>query len=67
MTTQKKETRAYTFFNKFGKEELMYVAYDLVFKDGVLENVYNSAHGDWGHSIERNSECFQFFNEKYNR
>lgn len=66
MMTQKKETRAYKFYNKFGKEEYMYVPYDLVFKDGFLERVYNSAHGDWGHAVEHNSECFQFFNEKYN-
>ena len=67
MTTQKKETRPYKFFNKYGLEETMYVAYHLVFKDGRLESVFNTAHINWGHSIEEDSECFQYFNEKYNQ
>lgn len=66
MTTQKKETRAYKFFKKYGLEETVYVTYHLVFKDGRLDTVFNTAHGNWGHGVERDSECFQFFNEKYN-
>ena len=63
--TTKRETRPYLFFNKFGKEETMYVAYDLVFEGGQLSRVYNTAHGDWGHTIEEDSETFQFFKVKY--
>jgi len=66
MTTTKRETRGYLFYNKFGKEEYMYVAYDLIFDNGRLSKVYNTAHGEWGHSIEKDSEAFQFFNVKYN-
>jgi hypothetical protein len=67
MTTTKRETRPYSFYNKFGKIEYMYVAYDLVFRDSVLDSVYNSAHGSWGHSIDRNSEVWEYFDKKYNQ
>jgi hypothetical protein len=66
MTTTKKETRGYLFYNKFGKEEYMYVTYSLVFKGERLETVYNTAHGDWGHSVQRDSEVWDYFNKKYN-
>jgi hypothetical protein len=67
MTTVKKETRSYLFYNKFGLEEYMSVTYNLVFKDGVLDAVYNSAHGTWGHSVERKSETWEYFDKKYNK
>lgn len=66
MTTTKKETRGYLFYNKYGKEEHMYVTYDLVFRNGRLDTVYNTAHGNWGHSIDRDSEVWDYFNLKYN-
>lgn len=66
MTTVKRETRDYTYL-ELGKEKHVKVTYDLVFREGKLETVFNTAHGNWGHSVERASEVFTFFNEKYNR
>lgn len=62
MTINKKETRVYEKVDKYGKMASYLVTYSLVFFSGVLRNVFN----EFGNSIEKNSECWDFFNHKYN-
>lgn len=43
-----------TFY--FNGENTIY-NYTLIFKDNVIENVFN----EYGYSIEKSSECFKYF------
>jgi hypothetical protein len=59
---KKTESRYYKYYDDFGKERHKKVTYGLWFKDGVLTDVVN----EFGFTVEKNSECWEFFNNKYN-
>lgn len=52
--------REYKYMNH-GKELSLVVEYDLLLLNGKLLKVYNEYH----HSIEEQSECFQFLKKTY--
>jgi hypothetical protein len=41
----------------------LFVTYQLIFRDDMLENIYN----EYGYSVEKNSEVWEFFNAKYKK
>jgi hypothetical protein len=57
----KRETRVY-FHEEHGKNLITKVNYRLVFIDRKLVRIFN----DYGFSVESNSECWDYFNQKYN-
>jgi len=59
----KKETRNYPYTNKEGKIVLYPVTYSLSFTGDVLKNVFN----EYGCSVEKSSECWSYFDQKYNQ
>lgn len=40
--------------------------YHILIRNKKVEKVYNTAFGDWGHSINKNSEVFEYFATKHN-
>jgi hypothetical protein len=48
---------------KGDREDVLFVTYQLVFRDDMLENIYN----EYGYSVEKNSEVWEFFNAKYKK
>lgn len=61
MITNRRETRIYQH-EEHGKNIITRVAYSLVFDGRKLLRVFNQ----YGFSVEPESECWQFFNQKYN-
>lgn len=59
----KKETRNYDFTDRFGRPATLPVTYSLSFVDGILREVFN----EFGNSIEKDSECWQYFSSTYNK
>lgn len=57
----KKKARFYSFFDENGKERFKKVEYTLVYKNGILSKVFN----EHSCSIMEDSECFEYFKEKY--
>jgi len=57
----KKETRGMPYTDKFGKKQLQILEYRVILKGGKLLNVINKS----GFSVEKNSDCFDYFTKKY--
>lgn len=58
----KKEARYYLYFDDRGKERHRKVTYILWFDNTKLVEVRN----ELGSTVEQQSECWEFFNKKYN-
>lgn len=58
----KTETRSYPAKDKNGLPTKYRVTYELEFKENLLVNVRNES----GFSIEKKSECFEYFSSKFN-
>ncbi len=43
------------------------LSYSIVTVDNKVIKVFNSVFGIWGHSIDPKSECFEYFEQKYNK
>ena len=58
---QRTENRGIYFTDKAGKRQLQLFEYKLVFKNKKLLNVINK----YNNTVEKNSDCFDFFAKKY--
>lgn len=63
MTKFKRESRLYPYTDRFGRDGMWRVTYTIYFND---ENDMIDVRNEYGHSVEKNSECWEFFNNKYN-
>lgn len=61
MLTYKNEPRYYSYFNSDGKERYRKVTYKLWFNENTLVEVTN----EFNCTVEKNSECWEFFKSKY--
>lgn len=57
----KKESRYYKYIDEKGKERFKKVTYTLYFSNNSLVDVRN----EYNHSVEKESECWSFFKNKY--
>jgi hypothetical protein len=56
-----RETRIYPY-QENGKHLQMKVDYKIVKKDGIVQDVFN----EYNHTVNKNSEVFEFYSNKFN-
>lgn len=64
MITFKKETRNYPY-QKDDRTFMYPVKYTIQFKDGLLNGVFTEHDNGTSNSIEKDSECWNYFQNKY--
>lgn len=57
------QERIYTSLDEQGVQNTMQTQYDVVLLDGVVENVFN----EYGSSVIKESEVFEFYSNKLNK
>ena len=62
---KKQETRQYHYFDANNNPKVINVRYNLWFKNGELIDVRNTLT-EIGFSVEKSSECWEYFSNKYN-
>lgn len=66
MTSVIKDVFIYKHETDKGKPKYIRAEYSIVLKNGKVQNVFNDVFGDWGHSVDKNSEIFEYYSNKYN-
>ena len=61
-----KDTYTYASFDDKGKPKPVKYNYSIVLKNDKVQNVFNDVFGDWGHSVDKQSEIFEYYSSKYN-
>ena len=64
MTNFKRESRLYPYVDRFGRDGMWRVTYTLFFN--MLNDMLEDVRNEHGHSVEKQSECWEYFNNKYN-
>jgi hypothetical protein len=62
MTQNLLDKRSYNYTDEQGIRRNLKVTYSIVLKNGVVQNVFN----EFNNSVERNSEVFEYFSNKFN-
>ena len=68
MKQQFQDIRTYKFNNPdTGRFEIFKHKYHIMVFNGKVETVYNTTFGDWGHSVKKSSDTFEYYSRKYNK